>query len=220
MSKESTPVLSEILLYRITHIENIPHILKYGITHRRSANANPDYKAIGDATLIDKRETKKVSINNEKIKTLGNFIPFYFGVHMPMLYVIQNGFNLTTAVHPENIVYILVKLQSIIEKMESEKYYFSDGHATDNLTKFYCADDIKDLPRIIDWNAVNKKYWSGQGVNLDIKRTKQAEFLIKEDIPASYIIKIGCYNKSAKDKLLSMGLNEERVQIMPDAYYD
>ncbi len=37
-----------IYIYRMTHIDNIPHILKYGITHKNSKNANPHYKAIGD----------------------------------------------------------------------------------------------------------------------------------------------------------------------------
>ncbi|MDR3237911.1 MAG: DUF4433 domain-containing protein, partial [Spirochaetia bacterium] len=36
----------------MTHIQNIPHILKYGITHRRSQYANLDYVSIGDVRLI------------------------------------------------------------------------------------------------------------------------------------------------------------------------
>lgn len=220
MSKEDTPLLSEIVLYRITHIENIPHILKHGVTHRRSANANPNYKTIGDISLISKRETEKVFTDNEKTIILGDFIPFYFGTRMPMLLIIKNGFNHTTSVSQENIVYILIKLQSIIHNIPCDKYYFSDGHAINKLTRFYCADNISNLPRIIDWSAVNARYWGPGSGNLDIKRTKQAEFLIKEDIPASHIIKIGCYNERAKDKLLLMGLDEERIQIMTYAYYD
>jgi hypothetical protein len=80
--------LSQINIYRMTHIENIPHILQYGITHRNSPNANPDYVTVGDKSLIDKRNTKQVSIENDGTIVLGDFIPFYFGVRMPMLYVI------------------------------------------------------------------------------------------------------------------------------------
>lgn len=31
----------DIELFRMTHIENISHILKYGITHKNSKQANP-----------------------------------------------------------------------------------------------------------------------------------------------------------------------------------
>lgn len=90
----------KIYLYRITHIQNVEHILKNGITHKNSINANPFFRSIGDEALIDTRNNRTVVVDNgdlfsEKAKAiiLGNFIPFYFGVKMPMLYVIQNGGN-------------------------------------------------------------------------------------------------------------------------------
>lgn len=76
----------------MTHIENIPHILKYGLTHRSSGNADPHYHSIGDASLIDYRSSKMVDVGGIMI-ALGDYIPFYFGVRMPMLYVIQHGGN-------------------------------------------------------------------------------------------------------------------------------
>lgn len=44
--------LENIELFRMTHIDNIPHILKYDITHKSSKNANPVYITIGDKSLI------------------------------------------------------------------------------------------------------------------------------------------------------------------------
>ena len=35
--------LSRIFLCRITHIENIPHVIRMGITYARSVNRNPDF---------------------------------------------------------------------------------------------------------------------------------------------------------------------------------
>jgi len=58
--------LNNVKIYRITHIENIPHILQYGITHKDSQNKNPDYKNIGDLSLINTRNKKTVSIDNGK----------------------------------------------------------------------------------------------------------------------------------------------------------
>ena len=45
--KEMT--LDNIYLYRMVHIDNVPHILKNGITHRHSKNADTNYIQIGDA---------------------------------------------------------------------------------------------------------------------------------------------------------------------------
>lgn len=84
--------IENICLYRITHIENIPHILQYGIVHRTSSNFNNRFISIGDKSLINFRSSKSVTVGNSRI-VLGDYIPFYFGVRMPMLYVIQLGGN-------------------------------------------------------------------------------------------------------------------------------
>jgi hypothetical protein len=83
----------------MTHIENVSHIIENGITHKKSPNANSNYVAIGDISLINTRATKQIKITNgnrtqilENI-ILGDFIPFYFAVRMPMSYAIQHGGN-------------------------------------------------------------------------------------------------------------------------------
>lgn len=103
--------LNKIYLFRMTHVENIPHILKHGITQSESTNKNKDYKPIGDGSLINRRNS--VEIPNGK--TLGAYIPFYFGSRMPMLYVIQKGFNGVSAISPERIVYCMSSVQKIID---------------------------------------------------------------------------------------------------------
>jgi len=44
--------LAAIKVYRITHIENIEHVLQNGITHKNSPNHNPQYKSIGLGTYF------------------------------------------------------------------------------------------------------------------------------------------------------------------------
>lgn len=173
--------LAEIKVYRRIHIDNIPHVLQNGITHKNSQNKNPNFITIGDISLIDTRSSKQVSVDNGNflnfnvpLITLGNFIPFYFGIKMPMLYVMQNGGNFVERATPaKDIVYLVCSLNHIIKL--NRDCYFSDGHATDNLTTFYDRSKINDLPTIIDWSAVKAPYWGGQE-NLNIKRKKQAEF--------------------------------------------
>jgi ssDNA thymidine ADP-ribosyltransferase, DarT len=216
--------LAKINIYRMVHIENVPHILKNGITHRNSVNANPDFITIGDTSLIETRSNKKVRIDNGDFLNfqaptiiLGDFIPFYFGVKMPMLYVIQNGGNFVEQPTPaKNIVYLACSLRHIIQS--DKDYFFSDGHGTDSLTTFYDKRKILDLPAIIDWDAVRAPFWGGQE-NLNLKRKKQAEFLVSHDIPPDYIIGLICYNQDAKDKLAASGFDEEKIKIHPNAYF-
>ncbi len=91
-----------LLLARLSYL-TIGHALQTrgrGVTHKNSPNKNPDYKNIGDISLIDTRSRRTVSIDNgESQQTeytsikLRDFTPFYFGVKMPMLYVAQHGGN-------------------------------------------------------------------------------------------------------------------------------
>jgi hypothetical protein len=48
-------VPNTIWLFRITHIDNLDYILRYGIVPANTQNLNPDFIKIGDNTLIDFR---------------------------------------------------------------------------------------------------------------------------------------------------------------------
>ena len=206
------------------HIGNIPHVLEHGITHKNSPNANPNFINIGDISLINTRNNKRIIVDNgdhlsfgHPTIVLGQFIPFYFGVRMPMLYVMQNGGNFVEqATPPRDIIYLVCSVDRIAQA--NYLFYFSDGHATDQYTTFYDSSKTDELPILVDWNAVKTAYWGGQE-NLDIKRKKQAEFLVSGDIPPEYIVGFGCHNEAAKTRLQSMGINEGKIKIIPNAYF-
>ena len=120
----------------MTHIENIPHILQNGITHSTSSNANPNFVPIGDSRLISTRNNFLLDYG----KRLGEYIPFYFGLRIPMLYVIQNGFNMVAPTPAENIVYCVSSAQKIIDLQLD--FVFTDGHAVDGFSSQYTITDI------------------------------------------------------------------------------
>ena len=212
--------IENIYLYRMTHIENIPHILKYGITHQHSVNKNPNYRSIGDVTLISTRKEKVINVETEggeRQITLGDYIPFYFGIKMPMLYVIEHGGNFVpNPVPPAEIVYIVCKLTEMLK--EQTEYYYTNGHATDNLTTFYGKDKIAEIAENVNWDAVKTRYWGGEE-NLRIKAQKQAEFLVKDDVPAKFLSWILCFDENSRQKLIEMGAETEKIKIYPKAYY-
>jgi len=134
-----------------------------------------------------------------------------------MLYVTQQGGNFVErATDPVNIIYLGCSLSKIISAKLN--FYFTDGHATDMLTSFYDKSKINELDNIIDWEAVKSSYWGGVE-NLNIKRKKQAEFLVSGDLSPDLIVGFGCYNEKAKTKLISLGVIEDKIKIIPQAYY-
>jgi len=196
----------------MTHIENIPHILQYGITHINSKNRNPNYVSIGDISLISNRENFQLPNG----KTLGSYISFYFGTRMPMLFVIQKGFNDVKKTFSEDIIYCITSVQQIIHhKLD---FIFSNGHGVDELTDFFESERINDILEILDKKAIEARYWKDEN-DLDLKRRKEAEFLINSDIPVSAILGYAVYNIEAKQKLTALGIDEKNIVVKPNYYF-
>ncbi len=196
----------------MAHVENIPHILQHGITHSTSANANPDFVPIGDGSLIATRND--FLLNNGR--RLGEYIPFYFGVRTPMLYVVQNGFNMVAPTPAENIVYCITSVQKIIDLQLD--FVFTDGHAVDGFTTQYTVADIPNIDTILDWKAIKAKYWRDDN-DLDLKRRKEAEFLVSGDISTEAVLGYLTYNENAKNRVIEFGANAANVHIKKDFYF-
>lgn len=206
------PDFRKTYLFRMTHIGNIPHILNHGITHTSSANANPNFIPIGDGSLIATRNDFLLKNG----RRLGEYIPFYFGFRTPMLYVVQKGFNLVTPTPAENIVYCVSSVQKMIDlKLD---FLFTDGHAVDSFSNQYTPADINNIDNIIDWKAVNAKYWKDDN-DLDRKRRKEAEFLVLGDISTKAISGFLVFNEAARNKLIDFGATSSRVLIKPNYYF-
>jgi hypothetical protein len=54
---------------------------------------------------------------------------------------------------------------------------------------------------------------------LDIKRKKQAEFLVKDDLSPDLITGFGCYDDKARNKLIMMGVDSKKIKVIPKAYF-
>ena len=206
------PDFNKIYLYRMIHIKNIPHVLKYGMTHSSSPDANPNFVPIGDSRLISTRGNYQLQ-NGRK---LGDYIPFYFGVRMPMLYVIKNGYNFVNHTPASDIVYCVTSVNNIItQKLE---FVFTDGHAVDSLSSQYNQNNVQDIDSLIDKKAISAKYWKDDN-DLDLKRRKEAEFLVLGDISINAVLGYIVNNQAAKDSLMGMGVAERVVYVKPDYYF-
>lgn len=204
--------MSKIYLYRLTHVENIPHILRFGITHSNSKNANLQYKSIGDKSMISSRANFLLD-NGEN---LGDYTPFYFGIRMPMLYVIQNGFNNVETIPAKDLVYCVTTVQRIIDN--NLKFIFTNGHAVNNFSSQYSISEVENIQDLVDWKAVEAKYWNDEN-DLDLKRRKEAEFLILGDLPLHVIGGYLVYNEDTKNRLIDFGVKEREIVIKPEFYF-
>ena len=205
--------LNSILLYRMTHVENIPHILKHGITHITSTHKNKKYVPIGDGNLISRRN--EFAMANGKL--LGNYIPFYFGPKMPMLFVLQRGYNGVTPVSGKDVVYCIASVMSL--KATGLDFVFTNGHAVDGLSEFYYPKDLKNIDSIIDKKAITSKYWKDEN-DLDLKRRKEAEFLVEGDVPIEAIESFAVYNTAIRDSILKMkNYNNQAIIVEPNYYF-
>ena len=198
--------------FRMVHIDNIPHILKYGIVKVDSPNANPNYVPIGDQLVIEKRKNRPLSTWQK----IGDFIPFYFGPRSPMLYVIQHGYNGVKRIEAEKIVYCVIKLDDIIR--DCIKCVFTDGHVLNSLTQVITGDNLGHINDYVKYSDVFASRWDDDD-DLDLKRRKEAELLLQNDLPVQYIRGFVVYNDEAKQLLHSFGVEEKMIAVRPRYYF-
>lgn len=200
-----------VYAHRLTHIDNIPDILKVGFVHPTSKYSNPNFVPIGDPSIIRIRHNEL-----HKGYRLSDYIPFYFGPRSPMLFVIQTGFNGVKKHLPDDVVYCVVKIPTIIE--QGWECVFTDGHAVTGITEFYTKEQLKDIDNIIKVEDVYAKFWKDEN-DLDLTRRKQAELLIKDDIPPEFIAGFFVYSSVSKSKLISFGVDDSRICVAPDYFF-
>lgn len=197
--------------FRITHIDNIPHIARYGLVKSDSVNRNENYVNIGDSQIIQIRS--KIPVKGYRIS---DYIPFYLGPRSPMLYVIQHGYNGVKRIEPEKIVYCIVRLDDIIAK--DIDCIFTDGHALSVLTKFYGKEHLPRISEIVKAEDVYSNFWNSE-TDIDLKRRKEAELLVKTDLPPAFIRGYIVYNEAARLELLKFGISEDLILVSRNQYF-
>lgn len=186
---------TSIILYRIIHIDNVENVLTHGICAKDHPNADPNYINIGDTGLIASRNSYGVKIIPPG-GMLGEYVPFYFGPHSPMLLKIRDGYGGVTRRLQSEIVYLLCKMDDIVSCCPH--WCFTNGHAKMEITDFFNSTD--DLDKV-DWEIVKARIWRNNDEDFDRMRRKQAEFLVKHHVPASCIYGMATFNEAAQKKV-------------------
>lgn len=98
------------------------------------------------------------------------------------------------------------------------EFLFTNGHAVNSFSSQYTSASINNISSIVDWKAVRAKYWNDEN-DLDLKRRKEAEFLVLGDIPINAILGYVVYNENTKDSLISYGIDIANIIIKTSFYF-
>ena len=174
-------------IYHITHIKNLPSILQSGGLVANSGLQQTQYKNIAHSQIQDRRAN--TSVPCAAGGCLHDYVPFYFAPRSPMLCAIHNG-KVKGHTGGQNSIIHLVSEAELI-KTNNLTFAFTDGHATMIFSEFY--DNLQSLDAV-DWQIMQKRYWDNTPEDGDMKRRRQAEFLIHQYCPWTLITEIGVIN--------------------------
>lgn len=169
---------------------------------------------IGNPDIIGKRTNKTVVVIPPG-GVLGEYVPFYFSGHSPMLFNIVTGYGVEK-VPQKDIVFLVCDALKIVNS--GIPYCFTDGNATKAISKFY--NRLYGL-RELDWPCIRATYWKNTEDDYDRVRKKMSEFLVKEHVPAELIREIIVNNPEAERRVTAMlGDSLPGCKIKVDTKYE
>lgn len=171
------------LIFRITHVTNVPWILANGLHCSNGNRSDPNYVQIGNAELIGRRATRGVPVLPGG--TLSDYVPFYFTPYSPMLYNIKTGYNGITKRSMDEIAILVASLREI--QKEGIPFVFTDRHAYLQTAEFY--NDLDRLDRV-DWAKLQARDFRRDPEDPGKVERYQAEALVYRTLPVAGILGI------------------------------
>lgn len=175
------------LIFRIVHRDNVPWILANGMHCRNAPIRDPRFVAIGNADLIDLRNTRQVPCPPHG--SLSDYVPFYFTPFTPMLYNIKTGFSGVRKLPLDEIVIFVSSLTKL--RAEGVPFLFTDRHAYLAAAQF--SDDLATLDRI-DWELLRRRDFRRDPEDPSKVERYQAEALVYRHLPTNAMLGIFCYS--------------------------
>ena len=178
----------------MVHHANVEHILEHGLCNRSHPQFDPNYVDIGHPDIVGKRTAQPVGM--EGYGDLGDYVPFYFCGHTPMLYNIITGRHGLIGRPQRDIVLIHCPLQRITAT--ACRYFYTDGNAKVEISKVFT--DLRDMDKL-DWDAIGSDDFRIAVHGPDRIRRKHAEFLVREHVPVGCIASLIVLDTERKDEM-------------------
>ncbi len=198
-------VLKNGALFHITHINNLPGILRRGLLSKNKIiSAKIKYEDVSSDDI--QRARSRIVVPGTSYY-LHDCVPAFFGARPPMLLALRRK-----GIAQEKIIYLLINWNIIFE----DTTWFTDGNARANQTKFY--QGRKNVNKV-DLKAASVHYW---GESDEAKRKKQAEVLKLHQISLDKVIAIVVYNNSIRkhaEEILRAHDVHKKIFVVPAYYY-
>ncbi len=186
-------------LYYITHIDNIPSILKRGIlSHKLVEEQQVGFTPIYDAQIVSNRR-KRLTPDG---KSLWEFANLYFQPRNPMLY------RVISEKDKRSIAIVSVNPQVL----NIPGAFVAIGNAASPLS------DILSAPAGLEgitemWDVINNDWWKEEDGS---KRKIMAECLVPDVVPPDYIHSIYVTSRSVADSIALPAAS--KVSIVPEPH--
>ena len=210
-------------IYHIAHCDRLPSIIEDGCLWRDAemSRRSRSGTAIGMRGIKKRRLEKKLGSRPDL--HVGDCVPFYFAPRSIMLYIIHqaNHPELSYTGGQDPVIHLEFDLHAAVEWADgnNRRWVFTSSRAASGY-----FEDYSDLARLdkIDWEAVQARRWSGDGIPSSVKEGKQAEFLLEKNIPWKLVDRIGVcadltYNQVANT--LAKSPHKPKLEIKTDWYY-
>ena len=193
-SLKDTLTAEKGLIFRITHRDNVPWILRNGLYCSRSEVRDSGFVSIGNPELIARRRSRQVPIPPGG--TLDDYVPFYFTPASPMLYNITTGYGRIQRIPNEEIVVLV----SSMEKLEitGVETIFTDRHAYLQTAQF--LGNRSDL-HFVSFDLLQERNFSRDKEKPDKMERYQAEALAFRHVPVKALLGLGCYTEGVKKEI-------------------
>lgn len=190
----SNLTLEKALIFRITHVSNMPWILVNGLHCSNGLHSDPNYVQIGNSEIIARRTERIVPVHPGG--TLSDYIPFYFTPYSPMLMNIKTGYNGVTKRTMDEIAIIVSSLPELLRR--GVPFVFTDRHAYLQAAEFHT--DLDRLDRI-DWERLRARDFRRDPDDPGKVERYQAEALVHRHVPMEAILGIICHRDEERTKI-------------------
>ena len=204
------------LLFRITHIGNLPWLLANGLYCANGAAADPNFVAIGNPDLIGKRADRPVP--HSPGGTLADYVPFYFTPTSPMLLNIKTGYAGLTRRANEELVILVSSCQAMNDHQVSMLY--TDRHAYVATARW--TAEHRDLKDMLDWDILRRHDFARSDRYPDKVERYQAEALAHRHVPPAALLGVGCVSPAVKSAVEAQVLAADlalRAVVRPEWYF-
>ncbi len=214
-----SPVPAQPRIYHITHVENLPGIIRDGglwsdaTLIARGGPASP----IGMGNIKQRRLNLPIKCYFDEC--VGDYVPFYFCPRSVMLYILHrdNHPDLTYHGGQRPILHLEADLYEAMVWADANNCHwaFSLSNAGAVYTEFR---NRRSQLNEIDWAAVGSTDFRES----DVKEGKQAEFMVHKSFPWTLVRRIGVASQAIQTQVLKMlhqGAHRPLVEVRGEWYF-